>query len=342
MAVDTANYTGGVYAIAGDDPSVISVIAEGDSIIGGGMIPFNAAGASGKGADVGNWFDVGLRSNAQISTLNVAVPGAKLSDLTTNALAATARLSMMQFGDVILSQLGRNDLSSQTWQQIAANQLLLARQVYLSGRRYYLATLIPAPASTDWFTTLANQTGYFYDAPVRFPYNAWIRAGSPVDSGGAPNMAGSPSPYVSGYFDAAASVEVNSSGSSSPTGGLWPAATKAYASVVLTGTPSLTSLPASAQNWTAHALVNALVKFTSGAASGSYGIVSDNTTNSLTLYAGGASVGNASAPAPSATPATGDTFDIYAVSTIDGTHPVAAHQTIGAAFGTWAAANLHR
>ncbi|CAG7599835.1 hypothetical protein SIM91_06470 [Rhodococcus opacus] len=60
---------------------------------------------------------------------------------------------------------------------------------------------------------------------------------------------------------------------------------------------------------------------TSGAASGGVGTISYNTATTLTVTTVGA------------TPATGDTFQIYQPMTIDGTHPSSiGHATIAAAF----------
>jgi hypothetical protein len=342
VATDTAQSEAGPYAIAGDDPAVVSVVAIGDSILSSMAYPFAAGGSPNGGTDVGNYFDLGLRGLSGFSTLNIALAGAKIQDFAPgNSQSVSARLSMLQYGDAVFSELGRNDLSSQSWQQIAANQLQVAKQVYSTGRRFYLATLLPATNSTDWFQTYANQTTNSWES-VRAAYNSWIRAGSPVDGSGAPNMSGGPSPYVAGYFDAAVQVERNSSGTLALNGGYWSLASTYQSGIAATGAPTATSLP-TGQSWTAHALTNFLVKMTSGTYSGQYALVSDNGTNTLTLYTSGATVGGVAAPGLSGAPAAGDQFTLYALPTVDGTHPErSVNATIGTALGAWAPSNLRR
>jgi hypothetical protein len=111
----------------------------------------------------------------------------------------------------VISELGTNDLytaanSAATVETALGN---LWTEFANRGITVFQTTLLPRTSSTDLWATVANQTKSGSAETNRVTVNDYIRT--------------NPAP-LSGYFDAANTIEVNSSGVLTQDGGYWPAA----------------------------------------------------------------------------------------------------------------------
>ena len=194
-------------------------------------------------------------------------------------------------------------------------------------------------------STTVNQTTGGMETNRR-SFNTWCRNGCQVDSSGAPVLTGgTPSPYIHGVIDIAAAVEVDSSNTLTLNGGYWQApSAPVVAAQTLTGSPTATALGVSGTPYVAHEHVGRAVRITSGTRSGQVGVVSDNTTSAITLFAAADSSQSGVAVAGlSGAPAAGDTFEILDTLSNEGLHPtVAGHYRLGSvAVAPWMVANIH-
>lgn len=344
----TGGYIEAPGIVLGDDTANPAILGLGDSIMHAAGIPSSQRGDFA--LNVSNWFDYGLNAAGITNRNNYSIGGARVNYMTTNTTPSGARFLASTYADYAVSNLVINDLfASRTWQQVAADHLLLAKQFQARGTLYYVTTCTPSTTSTDAWSSASSQTVGAIETN-RTNWNLWVRGGMLVDGSGAPVLSsGTPNTYIAGYFDLAAPVEVNSSNVLTNNGGFWKAPASAAYTGTLTGSPTTTVLPCSACSFPVAGAANSgiltyAVKITSGAANGQVAYVTSGTTaTSLTLYANGSTQLTGSAMVGLTTaPAAGDTFSVYAVNTVDGTHGTYSGYTtlMGPAFGTWAAVNL--
>lgn len=332
--------------VLGDDTANPTILGMGDSIQHGVGISTTERGDYG--LHIANWFDAGLNTAGILNRNNYSIGGARVSYMATNTTASGARYLASTYSDYVVTNLVINDLfGAQTWQQVAANHLLLAKQFRARGTKYYITTCTPNTTSTDGFSSASAQTTTSIET-ARTNWNLWVRGGMQVDGSGAPVLSGgTPNAYIAGYFDLAASVEVNASNALTANGGRW-LAPSVFSSGTFSGVPTTTVLPCSGCAFPVAGAANSgiltyAVKITSGAANGQVCFVSTATATQITCYASGSTTLTGSAlTGLSIAPSAGDTFSIYAVGTVDGTHGTFTSYTtqMGPAFATWATANL--
>jgi lysophospholipase L1-like esterase len=216
-------------------------------------------------------------------------------------------MRLAEFCTTVIWQLGINDTSgSPLLSTMQSNLLRVAGWFAARGKKFIACTLIPHTTSTDGWLTVANQTVYTTET-LRTGYNSWLRDTGP---NGFVAQAGGPS--VADVFDAAATIEVNSSGVPALNGGFWPAALSASVfSGSITSNPTTNSFVDSSQTAPNGTYRGYALKMTSGAASGQFvPILSQNRV-------GGYFFGVPLSPAPSV----GDTYVIPDVYTREGLHP---------------------
>lgn len=112
-----------------------------------------------------------------------------------------------QFVSSVINELGTNDLytAANSSSTVEANLTSLWNEFANRGIAVFQTTILPRTTSTDLWTSVINQTKGSAENN-RVAVNDWIR--------------GLPAP-LSGYFDAANAIEVNSSGVLSQDGGYW-------------------------------------------------------------------------------------------------------------------------
>lgn len=342
----------GAYIIApgivlGDDTSSPTILGLGDSIQHG--VGISSTERGDYGLHVANWFDAGLQSAGILNRNNYSIGGARISYMTANTTPSGARYLASTYSDYVVTNLVINDLfGGQTWQQVAANHLLLAKQFQARGTKYFVTTCTPNTTSTDGFTTASGQSTTAIETN-RSNWNLWVRGGMQVDGSGAPVLSGgTPNTFIAGYYDQAAPVEVNSSNVLTPNGGRWRAPAATSYTGTLTGSPTTTVLPCSGCTFPVAGAANSgiltyAVRIASGAAAGQGCFVSTATSTQLTCYANANTTLTGTALAGlTTTPAAGDTFSVYAVNTVDGTHGTFFGYTtlMGPDFATWSTSNL--
>lgn len=112
-----------------------------------------------------------------------------------------------QYITSVINELGTNDVQTggNSAATVEANLTALYNEFKSRGVAAYQTTLLPRTSSTDFWTTAANQTPATNEA-VRTAVNDWIRTTPPP---------------LSGFFEVANLVEVNSSGVLTQDGGRW-------------------------------------------------------------------------------------------------------------------------
>jgi len=333
------SYTYGVtpICILGDDRSGRSILVLGDSIFAGTgfgqQTPYYRQ-------EYGCWEQ--SYSDGEINSLNWSFPGASLCEIlhSTTIGGGRSRLKSIPYADWVFDELGTNDITlGRTWQQLANDKLALAAICKRFGVKYVTTTILPRGTSlTSAGVTIEGQTPQPYDAQ-RISFNTWVRAGCPVDGSGVADITGNPSPLIHSFVDIAASVEVNASNVLTLNGGYWLVPTAPIASgIVLTGTPTATSLPTGTTLVT-HENIGRAIKITSGARSGQYAVVKSNDTSTYTLFTTGDSM--LGVTALSGAPSAGDTFEIYETNAADSVHPSRyRHAQLAAVIRTWLLANV--
>lgn len=317
----------------GQNVTVPALYVLGDSIIVGNGHPVSGSGGMYSNG-LGGYIPAALWARNKEDWCAHAVGGTRIQTLISGTSWAQGRLEKLRFArGAVYSEYGVNDLSgARTWQQVAADHITLS-QVLPAGAVLRLTTITPATDQTDLGLTGAGQTTKAFEAQ-RTEYNAWVRGGSQVDGTGAPVLTGgTTSPRIDGahFFDAAALVEVNASNVLTQDGGRWiVAAAPTHTGLVLTGTPTTTAFavsgtPFAAQGVNSAGVATQLIVMTSGAQVGKIAAIASNTTSALTLYngtlTGYTGVAPATANALTVAPAAGDTFNVLAVASLDGTHP---------------------
>lgn len=332
-------YTYGVTPICvlGDDRSGKSVLVFGDSITSG----------TGFGQQNPYWrqeYNLWEKSynDGELNSLNWSFAAATLCEMMhpTTSGGGRSRLKSIPFADWVIDELGTNDITlGRTWQQLANDKLALAAICKRFGVKYVTTTILPRGKSlTSAGVTIAGQTPQPHDAQ-RTQFNTWVRAGCPVNGAGVADIAGSPSPLVHSFVDLAATVEVDANNVLTLNGGYWLVPTAPIASgIVLTGTPTATSLP-TVTTLVTNENVGRAIKITSGARSGQYAVVKSNNTSTYTLYTTGDSM--LGVTALTGAPAAGDTFEIYETNAADSVHPSRyRHAQLAAVIRTWLLANV--
>lgn len=333
------SYTYGVtpLCILGDDRSGKSVLVFGDSIPSG----------AGFGQQNPYWrqeYNLWDKSftDGELNAFNWSFAAATLCEMMhpTTSGGGRSRLKSIPFADWVIDELGTNDITlGRTWQQLAADKLALAAICKRFGVKYVTTTILPRGTSlTSAGVTIAGQTPQPYDAQ-RTQFNTWVRAGCPVNGSGVADMAGNPSPLVRSFIDIAESVEVNASNVLTLNGGYWLVPSAPIASgIVLTGTPTATSLPTGTTLAT-NENVGRAIKITSGSISGQYAVVKSNNTSTYTLYTTGDPM--LGVVALTGAPAAGDTFEIYETNAADLVHPSRyRHAQLATVIRTWLLANV--
>lgn len=181
--------TGRVY---GDSVSVLGI---GDSIMRGSADSINRPGyfARAMGDSVA-WLNMGVGGTTQASRL---------------PSTGHVRQRLLSYGlaRYVVIQLGVNDVAGGTsLATMQANYLTLANQFVKRGAKVYGCTLLPyTTASSDGYITASGQTVSAFEAN-KVAFNNWLRT--------------IPSP-LSGVFDPAILIEVNSSNVLTLNGGRW-------------------------------------------------------------------------------------------------------------------------
>lgn len=331
-------------ALVGDDTSNRSNLGIGDSILGASGFPV----VTGVYKQTHGFVDRAIVDGRE-HWCNAAYNGATLSELiaSTQQGGGRTRLLLLSYADNVHCNLGTNDMAlGASWSTHAANMLTFGGMCQSSGAKLIAYTITSRVTTTDNCLTIANQTKSAMEAN-RLLYNRWLRNGCQVDGSGAPvQSGGSPSRYISGVIDVAATVEVDASNVPAFEGGYWAVPTApAYSGLVLTGSPSQTSFPVGGGGMGAGngENVGRVILMTSGAQAGKCAVIAANSTGTaLTLYANGDTTQSGVAVTNSLTgsPAAGDTFAIYPVFTNEGLHPaIAGHAAMSAAVSAWLVVN---
>lgn len=326
------------FCIVGDDRSGLATLVFGDSIWCG----------RGFGAETGFYpQERGMWEAAfndgEINSLNWSFGGATLCEMLhpTTSGGGRSRLKLIPYADRVIDGLGINDFGAgRTWQQWAADKLLLASICAKFKVPYYLSTILPKVTTTNGCVTIAGQTPI--SGTERTNGNLWVRAGCPVNSSGVADMSGNPSPLVKGFIELCSGVEANSSNVLTLNGGYWKSpSTPITTGLVLNGTPTATSLPITT-SLTVNENLGRVIKITSGARNGQYCIVKSNTTSAFTVFASGSTaLAGIAAFGLAGAPAAGDTFDLYEAPAGDGLHPsLSSHTSISAVIRAWLLANV--
>lgn len=335
-------FVGGVapLCVVGDDRSGKSVLWLGDSICAGKGF----AKVSGIYPQTKNMVDLSF-SDGEINSLNASFPGSSLREMMRQTISggARSRLKLITYADYVIDQHGTNDLAvGTTFLELASDKLALAAYVKRFGGRFVITTITPRVTTTNGCVTVASQTVGSIETD-RIAFNSWVRAGSPVDVNGVPDMAGQPSALIHDYIDLAAPFEVNASNVITLNGGFWKApSAPVFTGLVLNGSPTTSSLPVTT-TLTFNENVSRVIKMTSGAANGQYAVVFSNTTTAFTLYNSGQTTLQSGVAVPflANTPAAGDTCDVYDVMANEGLHPsVYGHAQLAAVIRAWLLANV--
>jgi len=221
-------------------------------------------------------------------------------------------LRVAEFATTWICEYGSNDIASRTLAQMKADYLTIAGWAAARNKKYLQCTLVPRVTSTDGFLTVANQTVGSGEA-VRTGVNSWLRDGSASGFVAQAAALG----CTANYIDAAATIEVNSSGVLTLNGGFWPAAL----TPVKTGT--LTAVGTTVETDSTLGVAQDFyrgyrLRMTSGAFSGGFSDISQQTSAGAMTIVG---VGG--------TPTIGDGYAIEFAATAEGTHPTTwGHWTI--------------
>ncbi len=324
QTADQWNYSGGPAAVLGFSPQPQATVAlVGDSICVGlndGGIEYSRGG-----------YLYRLMRNYTVQTLNSTIErntianfpfvhcaqGGILASQFANRLSSWKSMKIAEMATTVIFEYGTNDIYSGTSLATLQSNLITIASWFISrAKKFIVCTILPRTASSDGWQTVSGQS--FQNASfeaVRQNYNSWLR--DPSANGFVAQAGGY---NVADIFDAAAAVEVNSSGTPSLNGGFWPAAlpgprftgsvtgapsTGAFTDTTITGTDTY-------RGYTA--------RFTSGSQINRVANIAYHTS------AGAVTLVDALPGAPSV----GDTYVICNCYTgNDGTHPSAlGHMTI--------------
>ncbi len=218
------------------------------------------------------------------------------------------RFKLLQTCSTIVCQYGTNDIQGgATLSQIQALYIQNANNWLAMGKSFVGCTILPRVTSTDAFATYANQTPIASES-VRTAFNSWMRDVTATGFAQATSNPGNVS-----VFDAAAVIEVNSSGTSTLNGGYWPIRGSAVHTGTLTSVTSISNITDSGASTTQDTYRGNCLCMTSGVAAQSQSdIVSSSSGGNFSL----------DSSSLTSTPSIGDTYSIFSNQyTVDGTHP---------------------
>ena len=297
--------------VIGDDSQTTSIVLLGDSI---------GAGSTGiiAPAALNNWFNKSMTPGIT-NSLNCSIGGERIKAFASyiSGHPVKNRMALISPPDVgsnnyFVIQLGRNDLftDSRTWQQVGGDVLTVAQQLSYKGNRPIVLTLLPGSNSTDGWITVGNQSAS--SATPHANYNQWVRGGCPVLPGAltTPVAVGTtnaiPCPYIYQTIDLCSALETSQDSD------IWKVPVAAsLTSQTATGSPTTTTVTISGAAYTASQYINYMLRCDSGTANnvGKARLISANTATAFTVAAFPSSM------------ASGDTFSVWPVYTVDGTHP---------------------
>lgn len=293
--------------------------------IGGDSIEDGVDDAGQGGPYIGG---IGRRLFATTPHLRISIPGEKLGDIFDTLTVVNgptknfyARAQLLALCTHVFSTWGRNDCEqyatygggtvSTAVAQFKANLLLFAKWCMMRGQHFKQATILPAPTSTDGFTTTINQS--ISDAnkeSVRTQINAWLMDASVSGFVAQANaqVAGVLYPGQAFALDRCAPIECNAAGALTSGGGRILAATVAVNGTATSGTT--TTLVDSGKAWTTNAYKGFAVYIVSGTGAGQMRCVAYNNGTTLT-------VNNSFSPAPDLT----SVYQIIPALGMNGVHP---------------------
>lgn len=236
------------------------------------------------------------------------------SSLTSSPTFSAVRSQIADLASTVLFAYGTNDLGG-SLSTIQSQYVQAANSFLRRGKTFVACTLLPKTTSTDSWTTTANQTVGANEAN-RTAFNTWLRSGSFANA--------TINPSACSVFDAAAAVEVNSTGASTLNGGFWKPAPNSGATSdtgTLTASSTTSTLNDTTKAWTQDQWRGYVLRFTSGANAGALQTILSNTATAINVGAFGS------------TPATGDAYQILQTYTVDGVHPTSyGHAAIASTF----------
>lgn len=223
-AVGDKSITGSVGTNSASHVSPICVIGDtGDGLPC--VLHFGTSIAAGLGDSTITDYGAGFLRRAManvIPYISIAVSG----DMYANNHAF--RLQMAQVCTDVIDEMGINDIKGgASLATIQANAISYWNAFAAYGCRVWKTTITPYTSSTNSWADGAGQTPSAYES-VRVAFNTWIRAGAPIVSGSAVAvgtngalLAGQAGHPLSGYFEAANTVECNAAGVLTQDGGRW-------------------------------------------------------------------------------------------------------------------------
>lgn len=198
-----------------------------------------SAGSGDTGNGSGGWIVRGLGSTGQFNytalpVTHIGVKGTTstyFANSTGNIYSNSLRRRRQAFGaPYFFLNYGTNDLfgSLRTVAQLQSDNLSIASGAARKGSKVIVSTLVPRTTSTDAWATASNQAVLAQESS-RLAYNAWLRAGAPVDSAGNAVAAGTAGAILAGQaghpfwkvIDPCRYVEVNTSNVLTQDGGRW-------------------------------------------------------------------------------------------------------------------------
>jgi hypothetical protein len=230
-----------------------------------------------------------------------------------------SRFQILSHCTTIVSNYARNDvMQGQTLAQYKANLLTFCKTFMQRGQRFVQTTCLPAPTSSDYFLTVANQTKESTES-VRVSINQWLRDLSVNGFVAQANaqVAGIPFAGDAQVMDICAAIEVDINGNLTQDGGYIPGA---VGGIIYSGTSSggnsSTTLNVSGTPWMANAYGTPggtckAVAITGGTGAGQIRTIAYNGTSQL-------GVNNVW----SVTPDNTSTFQIYDAYGLNGVHPL--------------------
>ena len=197
------------------------------------------AGSGDTGNGSGGWIVRGLGSAGQFNYTTVPVihigvkgtTGTYFANSTGNLYTNSLRRRRQAFGaPYFFLSYGTNDLfgSLRTVAQLQSDNLSIASGAARKGSKVIVSTLVPRTTSTDAWATAGNQAVLAQESS-RLAYNAWLRAGAPIDGSGNAVAVGTAGAILAGQsghpfwktIDPCQYVEVNASNVLTQDGGRW-------------------------------------------------------------------------------------------------------------------------
>ena len=329
--------------VVADDVLSPAICGLGDSIQAGfGIQSGSVASPAGDDFKSGNWFARSLPQGSY-NVLNLSLPSTQARSFLSQAVfGAAMRQRALNFCTAIVSNMVTNDLiAGATWQNVAIYHTQIAQAQFNRGRKYFITTALPRGLSTDSMVTEGNYTVDSHESQ-RLAYNAWVRGGMRMSAGVPVASGGTPTPYITGWFDLAQALgETNSANVPTMDGGYWPVPSTPYGTAVVTAGSSGNFINYS--SWSGgsnanYAMVGMVVKITSGSQTGQTCIVNPGNGNSVIFCGYGFTIAIGSL-------SIGDTLAVWQTPGVDGVHPSLYGNILissgPSGFAAWASANLN-